>query len=65
MQPDINVYFKEQNVIELYKALKKKFLRGNDEDEIAAISELKLIKMDPDENWTTKYFGQNVSPSIS
>jgi hypothetical protein len=21
--------------------------------------------MDPDENWTTKYFGQNVSPSIS
>jgi hypothetical protein len=44
MQPDTNVHF---------KALKKKFLRGNDEDETTALSELNLIKMDPDENWAT------------
>jgi hypothetical protein len=37
MQPDINVHFKEHNVIELYKALKKKYLRGNDHDETTAI----------------------------
>jgi hypothetical protein len=53
MQPDINVHFKEHNVIELYKALKRKYLRGNDHDETTAISELNFIKMDPNENWAT------------
>jgi hypothetical protein len=53
MQPDINVHFKEHNVIELYKALKKKYLRGNDQDETTAIGELNLIRMDPDEHWAT------------
>jgi hypothetical protein len=53
MQPDINVHFKEHNVIELYKALKRKYLHGNDHDETTAISELNFIKMDPNENWAT------------
>jgi hypothetical protein len=32
MQTDINVHFQEHNVIELYKALKTKYLRGNDQE---------------------------------
>jgi hypothetical protein len=53
IQPDINVHFKEHNVIELYKVLKKKYLRRNDEDETTAITDLSLVKMDPDENCAT------------
>jgi hypothetical protein len=53
MQPDINVHFREHNVIGIYKALKRKYLRGTDRDETIAIGELNFIKMNPDENWAT------------